>query len=58
VPTMRTAALGQGASACWQRFLAGMVATVSEELRQMVSSRRPQTTLTRETEELESKFCE
>jgi hypothetical protein len=25
---MRTAALGQGAPACWQRFLEGMVATV------------------------------
>jgi hypothetical protein len=29
---MRIAALGQGAPACWQRFLAGMVATIFEGL--------------------------
>ena len=27
---MRTAALGQGALACWQRFLGGMMATMFE----------------------------
>jgi hypothetical protein len=40
VPTMRMAAFGQGAPACWQRFLTGMIAAMFEGLQQAVVSSR------------------